>query len=123
MSISAAEQHVMEVLWDSSPRTADEIVEILEARHDWKRATIKTLLNRLLTKGAITAEKDGRKYSYSACITRESYLRAESTGFLDRLFDGKLSAMVSHFSSSGQLGPEDVRELKAVLERLERNGQ
>ncbi|MEO1174156.1 MAG: BlaI/MecI/CopY family transcriptional regulator, partial [Myxococcota bacterium] len=120
MPISAAEQHVMNVLWDSSPRTADEIVEILESRHDWKRATIKTLINRLLNKGVIVAEKDGRKYRYSPSITRESYLREESSGFLDRLFDGKLSAMVSHFSSSGQLGPEDLAELKAVLEGLER---
>ena len=64
MQISEAESQVMEVLWQRHPQAADEVISALSARTDWAEPTIKTLLNRLLRKGAIQADRDGRRYLY-----------------------------------------------------------
>jgi len=117
--ISAAERHVMDVLWENAPITAEQIFDVLCPVHDWAPATIKTLLNRLLKKGAIRAERVGRRYHYSPVKTRADYVEEESQGFLDRVFDGQVSALVSHFSSTQRLSADDLETLKAMIERLE----
>ena len=80
MQISDAESRVMQVLWDNGPSTAEDVVQALAHVSDWQDATIKTLLNRLLNKGAIRAEKDGRRYLYSPMVKREDWVLAESRG-------------------------------------------
>ena len=76
--ISEAEAVVMEVLWQQAPRSADDVVAAL-AHRDWAEPTIKTLLNRLLTKGAIAAERDGRRYLYRCCSVRRGWRRRAGT--------------------------------------------
>jgi BlaI family transcriptional regulator, penicillinase repressor len=88
MRISTAESAIMETLWRRAPLTADEIIERVAAPNDWSEATVKTLLNRLLTKQAIAAERDGRRYNYRPLIARGDYVSAESQNLLDRLFEG-----------------------------------
>lgn len=119
MKISEAESRIMDVLWEKSPRTADDIAEIVGPTQSWTMATVKTLLNRLMKKEAISAEKQGRKFHYSPLLSAEAYKRAESQSFLDRMFDGKFSSMVTHFSSSQDLSADDVSALKDILKRLE----
>ena len=70
----------MEVLWHRHPQGADEVVSALAARSDWAEPTIKTLLNRLLNKGAIRAEREGRRYLYSPVLTREAWVAQQSEG-------------------------------------------
>jgi len=70
-SITAAESVVMEILWRRSPLPTEAIVAALEGEQHWQEATIKTLLNRLLKKKALRAEKDGRRFLYSPVITRD----------------------------------------------------
>ena len=70
--ISDAESDVMQVLWRKAPRSAEEVIEALAATRDWQDATVKTLLNRLLNKGAIRAEKDGRRYLYAPLLSQPS---------------------------------------------------
>lgn len=119
MQISDAESIVMEVLWQRSPRSADEVVAELAREQDWQEATIKTLLNRLLNKGAIRAEKDGRRYSYSAVLKRRDWVNSQSRGLLDRLFEGRVAPLVAHFSEQGKLSRKDVAELKKLIEGLD----
>lgn len=119
MSISDAESLIMSVLWDKNPQTADTVIEEVNKGQDWSPQTIRTLLNRLLTKGAISAEKDGRKYLYSPIISRDDYVHAESSGLLGRLFDGRLAPLVTHFADRNALSSEDIKELRALLEGLE----
>ena len=119
MPISAAESQVMEALWRQSPLTAEEIVAEVAEPQGWSEATVKSLINRLLTKGAIEAEKDGRRYLYSPRVERLAYLSQESRGLIDRLFDGRVAPLVSHFSKTNQLSPDDVAELKRLIAELE----
>jgi len=116
--ISEAEAVVMEVLWRRHPLGADEVVTALASR-DWAEPTIKTLLNRLLTKGAISASRDGRRYLYSPVLQRQAWVAEQSSGMLDKLFDGRVAPLVAHFSQRGALSPQDIAELKALIEGLD----
>lgn len=116
--ISDAESRVMEVLWQTYPLTADEVVAILDGHVDWQEATIRTLLNRLLKKKAIAADRDGRRYVYRPLLERADYVHAESKTLLDRLFKGRIAPMVVQFSSRQKLSKKDIAELKRLIEDL-----
>ena len=117
--ISDAEAMVMEVLWGASPRSAEEVIAALADSTGWAEPTIKTLLNRLLNKGAISAEKDGRRYLYSPVLRREAWVQQQSEGLLARLFGGRVAPLVAHFSERGQLSPADIAELKRLVSELD----
>lgn len=119
MQISEAESLVMDVLWQRAPRTADEVIADLAASQQWQEATVKTLLNRLLNKGALRAEKDGRRYLYHPVLARETWVAQQSRGLIDRLFDGRVAPLVAHFSRTEKLDPRDVAELRRLLEDLD----
>ena len=119
MQITDAEAQVMAVLWQSSPLGTDDIAAALQGQQDWQLATIKTLLNRLFNKGAISAEKDGRRYLYSPVLSRDDWLAEQSTGLLDRLFGGSLAPLVAQFSAQRKLQPADVAALKKLIEDYE----
>ena len=117
--ISEAEATVMEVLWRGSPRSAEEVIAALAADTGWAEPTVKTLLNRLLNKGAISAEKDGRRYLYSPVLRREAWVQQQSEGLLARLFGGRVAPLVAHFSERGKLGAADIAELKRLVRELD----
>ena len=119
MRISGAESQVMEALWRRSPLTAEEIFAEVGQAQGWAEATLKTLLNRLLNKSVVSAEKDGRRYLYRPLVARDEYVEAESQGLLDRLFDGRLAPLVSHFSERQKLTPQDVADLKRLIQELD----
>lgn len=114
--ISEAESDVMQVLWHQSPLDAESIHAALAAQRDWQLATVKTLLNRLLRKGAVQADKAERRFLYTPVLARESWQRAQGMGLLDRLFGGRLSPLVTHFARERRLHPEDVEALRALLD-------
>lgn len=118
VAISDAESQVMEVLWHGGSMTADEVVAALAHSKDWHEATVKSLLNRLLKKGAIAAAKDGRRYQYSAVLTRERWVDTHSTGMLERLFGGRIAPLVAHFGKHRKLDPADLAELKRLIDQL-----
>ena len=119
MQISEAESVVMDVLWRRHPLGAEDVVLALAGHQDWQEATIKTLLNRLLNKGAISAAKEGRRYLYSPLLRREDWVLEESRGLLDRLFDGRVAPLVAHFSEQRKLSRKDIAELRKLLEELD----
>ena len=118
MSISEAESVVMDVLWQEHPLTAEEVVAALAKSTDWQEPTIKTLLNRLLTKKAIAAQRQGRRYLYRPLLQRSDYVHDQSKGLLDRLFDGRVAPLVAHFSDRRKLSKRDLAELKELIEGL-----
>ncbi|MBI3437203.1 MAG: BlaI/MecI/CopY family transcriptional regulator [Proteobacteria bacterium] len=119
MRISVAESLVMEALWRESPLSAEDIASAVGPEQSWSDKTVKTLLNRLLTKKAVTAARDGRRYLYSPLIERSAYVQDESRGLIDRLFDGKLAPLVSHFAETNQLSAEDIAELRRLIAELD----
>jgi BlaI family penicillinase repressor len=119
MSISDSEAVVMEVLWTEQPLAAEDVVARLAGRAEWAEPTIKTLLNRLLKKGAVRADRDGRRYLYSPVLTRDAWVASQSEGVLDRLFGGRVAPLVAHFSERGKLSQADIDELRRLVEELD----
>jgi len=116
--ISDAEHSVMEVLWEQSPLTAQDVSERVASRRDWSANTVKTLLGRLLAKNVIAHEADGRRYLYRPLVTREDYVEGESRRLIDRLFGGKLTPLVAHLAERDALSAQDIAEIEALLKDL-----
>jgi predicted transcriptional regulator len=116
--ISDAEHAVMEVLWEESPLTAQDVAERVPSERGWSANTVKTLLGRLLAKNAITHEEEGRRYLYRPLVEREDYVAGESQRLIDRLFGGKLTPLVAHLADRDQLTAQDIAEIEAILKEL-----
>ncbi len=119
MPISNAESRIMELLWQESPRSAEDLAAILLKTQDWQPGTVKALLNRMLRKRAIAATRDGRRFLYRPLLAREAYLTEASTALLDRLFDGRLAPLVTHFARHRRLGRRDLAELKRLIKEMD----
>ncbi|RZM34556.1 MAG: BlaI/MecI/CopY family transcriptional regulator [Sphingomonas sp.] len=116
--ISDAEHAVMEVLWDESPLTAQDVAERIPSTRDWTANTVKTLLGRLLAKNIIAHEADGRRYLYRPLVARTDYVAGESKRLIDRLFGGKLTPLVAHLAERDELTAQDISEIEALLKGL-----
>lgn len=116
--ISGAEHEIMEVLWRESPLTAAEVAERAPPRRRWSIRTVKTLLARLLAKGALAHEEQGRAFLYRPAMAREDYVAGESRRLLDRLFGGRVSPLVAHLAERDDLTADDVAEIEALLKAL-----
>ena len=116
--ISDSEWAIMEALWESSPQTASEVTKTLRASMNWAENTVRTLLARLVEKGALkTAENASGTRTFIPAVKREACVRAESQSFLDRVFGGALEPMLAHFVEHKRLTPAAVRELQRILNR------
>lgn len=116
-AISDAEFQVMKVIWANAPISTNEVVEMLEKTTAWKPKTIQTLLSRLVKKGALNYEKDGRVFVYTPLIKETKILEMESDTFLNRFYNGTLNSMIVNYIERDKLSKEDIDELKHILEK------
>jgi predicted transcriptional regulator len=116
--ISEAELAVMDVLWAESPLTALEVASRIAPARDWSDRTIKTMLARLLAKGVLAHEEDGRRYLYRPLVARSDYVSGESQRLLDRLFGGRAAPLVAHLAERQDLSEADIAELEALIKAL-----
>jgi BlaI family penicillinase repressor len=114
--ISDAEWTVMKVLWNRSPLSATEIISELEQAEKWHPKTVKTLLNRLVKKGALGFRRDGKAYLYRPLVAESDCAGAASDAFLSRVFGGSLKPMLAHFMEKKRLSGDELKELKRLLE-------
>ena len=117
--ISEAEWQVMQVLWARSPLTANEVIERLEPVASWKPKTIRTLITRLVQKKALGVNKEGREHEYTPLVEEAECVRAESRSFLKRVYGGALAPMLVNLLEDQALSPEEIAELKRVLDERE----
>jgi BlaI family transcriptional regulator, penicillinase repressor len=116
--ISDAEHAVMEILWAEAPLTANAVAERLRGSQSWSLTTVKTLLSRLLAKGALAYDADGRRFLYRPLIARADHVRGDVKRLVDRLFGGRLSPLVAHLAEQNTLTPQDIAEIEALLREL-----
>ncbi|SNS55996.1 BlaI/MecI/CopY family transcriptional regulator [Sphingopyxis indica] len=115
---SESEMQVLRALWDEAPQTAADLTARIGAANGWTQATVKTLIARLVQKGAVTAEADGRRYLYRPAIDRAEAVGEESQRFVDRLFGGRVSPLIAHLAEREALSDADIEEIEALLKRL-----
>ena len=116
--ITDAEYAVMEALWERPRLTATEVCDEVCRERGWSLATVKTLLSRLVQKGALAAEPDGRRFLYTPLIAREDYVGGESRRLVDRLFGGSAASLVAHLAETEALTEADLAEIEALLKEL-----
>ena len=119
--VSESEKLVMEVLWQESPLSSLEVVERL---HDqgWNEKTVKTFLNRLVKKDVLSYQKDGRRYLYSPLVERDTFLKQESNGFLEKVFKGDMKELLATFVNNKQLSVSELEYLRGLLDDQDNNG-
>ena len=117
--LSSAEWSVMECLWEQSPLTGREATELLAQRMGWNRSTTLTLLRRLEEKGAVISNSEGGKKQFLPLVQREDAALQEAESFLERVYHGSLSLMVSAMTKKRSLDQKEIDELYAMLQSLE----
>ena len=118
--ISDAEYQVMKIIWTAGvPLNTNEVVEKLEVSTSWKPKTIHTLLSRLVKKGALQYEKNGRMFVYTPLVKESDILAKENDNFLNRFYDGALDSMIVNLIEQDKLSKDDIVALRRILdERL-----
>ena len=120
--ISESEWAVMEALWESAPQTASELTKRLRPTMDWAENTVRTLITRLVEKGALkTAENSAGTRTFLPAVKREACVGAESESFMQRVFRGASKPLLVHFAQNARLTPQEVRELKQLLDQSLKN--
>jgi len=114
-SLSNAEWEVMKTLWDRGPMAARDVYAALPDGHGWAYKTVKTLLSRLVAKGALDYEQIGNSYLYRPVYTREQLTRKEVKGFIERVLDGSLSPILAHFVEESRLSDGEISKIKRLL--------
>ena len=117
-SISESEWQVMKVIWRESPITLQEVLARLE-HTGWSTTTIQTYLSRLVKKGALATQREGRGYLYSPSLSETDCQAAESKTFLDRVYSGSLTQMFSSIVKNNDLTIEELAVLKQMIEERE----
>jgi BlaI family transcriptional regulator, penicillinase repressor len=118
--ISETEWEVMKVIWTQAPCGAEQIIaELTRADATWHPKTVKAFLNRLVKKGVLGFQKEGRAYMYRPLMGESECIAAASESFLDRVFGGSLKPMLAHFVERKKLSAAEVRELRELLEKRE----
>lgn len=118
--ISEAEFEVLDALWDAAPAAASDIFGRLKKKKGWSAQTVKTLLARLVEKGAVAHEPDGRRYLYRPKLSKTACAREATQSLVDRFFAGRAAPLVANLANTGALTKKDVAELEAILKELKK---
>ena len=114
-SISEAEWKIMKLLWRKAPQPAYDLAQTLAHTDQWSQRMVKTLLNRLLRKGAVGFKTYKNLYLYYPLVSEEACVLEESESFLERVFNGSLSLMLVHYARNKKLSKSEINALKKII--------
>jgi len=118
--ISEAEFEVMKIVWKYAPISTNEITDRLVKTTTWSPKTIQTLIKRLVTKGALSYEKQSRVFVYTPLVGEAEYITQQSNTFLDRFYNGNITAMLSSYLDNDRLSESEIDELYSLLSNNEK---
>ncbi len=120
LRLSDAELELMAVLWRESPLAASEVIASIPDHRDWSATTVKTMLSRLVEKGALETRAQGRRFLYRPLIGRDAVAADQAGRLVDRLFGGRLSPLVAQLAARRDLTNDDLAELEALVKELKK---
>lgn len=120
--ISEAEFEVMKIVWKYAPISTNEITDELLRTTSWSPKTIQTLIKRLVTKGALTYEKQSRVFVYTPVVKESEYIDQKSSSFLERYYDGDITAMLSAYIEHDKLSEAEIDTLRSLLSDRPKKG-
>ena len=115
--ISEAEFEVMKIVWKYAPINTNEITEKLTLTTSWSPKTIQTLIKRLVSKKALSCEKQSRVFVYTPLVQEDEYIRQESNSFLKRYYNGNLSSMLDSYLEDDKLSSTEIDNLRHLLSK------
>lgn len=113
--LTEAEWSIIKVVWDHEPCTAPEAQERLAHEKSWAYSTVRTLMDRMVAKGLLTAEKVRHLTLYRAAVTREEAQRGELSYALKNAFNGALTPMVQCLLEEQKLSEKELDELEKLI--------
>ncbi len=122
IALSPAEWELMEYLWDQGPAIGRTIASHFSGSKGWSRSTTLTLLRRLVEKGAAHCDEGAKPNVFSPAIGREETALQETDSFLQRIYKGSVSMMLSAMTKQERLSQEEIQELRAILDAAEQEG-
>ena len=120
--ISEAEFEVMKIVWKYAPINTNEITEKLTQTTNWSPKTIQTLIKRLVSKKALTYEKQSRVFVYTPLVKEDEYIRRESNTFLKRFYDGNITSMLASYLEDDKLSETEIDTLRSLLSKKPKKG-
>ena len=120
--ISEAEFEVMKVVWKYAPINTNEITEKLTQTTNWSPKTIQTLIKRLVSKKALTYEKQSRVFVYTPLVKEDEYIRRENNTFLNRFYDGNIISMLASYIEDDKLSEAEIDTLRSLLSEKHKKG-
>lgn len=117
IGLTAAEWNVMECLWELSPRTGRQAVNFLKSSVGWSRSTTLTMLRRMAEKGLISCGEENGVKVYEPLLKRGETVMRETDDFLNRIYKGSVSMMMSAITQKQKLSKEEIDELYAILDK------
>lgn len=121
--ITEAEYEVMKIVWKYAPINTNEITEKLLATSSWSAKTIQTLIKRLVNKGALAYEKNSRVFVYTPLVKESEYISQESNSFLNRYYNGDITAMLSAYIENDKLSETEIETLRSLLSKRGKKGR
>ncbi len=115
--IADSEWRVMQILWEHGPLTANDIVNALSGEVKWKPRTIKTLISRLVKKGAVKVIQGGYRYQYSAAVDESACIRSETRSFVQRVYKGTMTPALATFLEDADLSAQEINDLQEILDK------
>lgn len=108
INISDSEWEVMRVIWTLKVATAQDILSTLGDVMNWKTATIKTLLRRLVDKGVLETHKDGKRFIYSSLVTEEEAIDNATEDLFGKVCAKKVGSAIADVIDRYSLTQDDI---------------
>jgi predicted transcriptional regulator len=121
VKLNDSEWQIMQVVWEHAPVSARDVLERVEAETAWAYSTVKTLLARLVEKGALSARKRANTSLYQPLIERADARREAVKSLVDRVFDGAFGSLLQHLVADEKLSKRDREKLSRLLKELDEN--
>lgn len=118
--LTPVEWNIMESLWEEAPKIGSEIVRDVKEIAGYSRSTTLTMLARMTKKGYLACQEDEKGIkTYSPLIDRQEAMGQETDHFLNRVYHGSLSLLVSTFTEKQKLSKEEIDSLYEILRKAE----
>jgi BlaI family penicillinase repressor len=116
-NIAESEWRVMQVLWANGSQTANDVVNALSGEVKWKPRTIKTLISRLVKKGAVKVTEEGYRYQYSAAVDESVCVRSETRSFVRRVYQDAMKPALAAFIEDADLSDKEIDDIQRILDQ------
>ncbi|MBD5505720.1 MAG: BlaI/MecI/CopY family transcriptional regulator [Lachnospiraceae bacterium] len=115
ISLSNSEWHIMENLWEQSPKTATQLIKAMESETGWAKSTTKTVLKRMEQKGCIAYREGEKAREYYPLLKRDEVVESETSSFINRIYNGSLGLMVNTLVKKQEISDEEMEELYRII--------